>query len=102
MAEDINKVENQLKDLSQEEKDQILESFTQFKNYLSEQVSKGEKLGLSEETLAKAAEKVADHLAKSEEPRNSEEKVLQELWKAAEGEEKHAIAHALLRMVQNQ
>lgn len=101
MAEEIKKVDNQLKDLSQEEKDQILESFTNFKNYLSEQVSKGEKLGLSEDMLAKATVKVADYLAKSEEPRNSEEKVLKELWKAAEdGQEKDAIAHALLRMVQ--
>ncbi|RHW37515.1 DUF3243 domain-containing protein [Lysinibacillus yapensis] len=97
---EINKVENQLRDLSQEEKDEILESFGNFKSYLSDQVSKGEKLGLSEETLAKATEKVADYLARSEEPRNKEEKVLQELWKSAEGNEKHAIAHALLRMVQ--
>jgi len=102
MAEDINKVDNQLRNLSQEEKDQILESFTSFKNYLNEQVSKGEKLGLNEEMLAMAAVKVADYLAQSEEPRNSEEKVLKELWKAAEdGQEKEAIAHALLRMVQN-
>lgn len=100
MAGDLNKVENKLEDLSQEEKDQILESFSNFKDYLNEQVSKGEKLGLSEEMLAKATEKVADYLAKSEDPRNREEKVLQELWKSAEGDEKHSIAHALLRMVQ--
>lgn len=100
MAEEINKVENRLQDLSQEEKDRILESFNNFKNYLNDQVSKGERLGLGEEALAKAAEKVADYLAKFEEPRNSEEKVLQELWTSAEGDEKHAIAHALLRMVQ--
>ncbi len=100
MAEEMNKVENRLQDLSQEEKDRILESFNNFKNYLNDQVSKGERLGLGEEALAKAAEKVADYLAKFEEPRNSEEKVLKELWTAAEGDEKHAIAHALLRMVQ--
>ncbi|MFC5465931.1 DUF3243 family protein [Lederbergia graminis] len=103
MAEGISNVENQLKDLSQKEKDQILESFTNFKNYLNKQVSKGEKLGLSDDMLAKATVVVADYLAKSEEPRNREEKVLKELWKSAkDGEEKDAIAHALLRMVQNQ
>ncbi|WP_233549499.1 DUF3243 family protein [Lysinibacillus yapensis] len=70
-----------------------LDSFTNFKNYLSEQGSKGEKLGLNEEVLAKAATKVADYLTESEKPRNREEKVLKELGKvAADGQEKEAIS----------
>ena len=35
-----------------------------------DKVSKGEKLGMNEEQLAKTAQKVADYLAKHEEPRN--------------------------------
>ncbi|ULG72719.1 DUF3243 domain-containing protein [Macrococcus brunensis] len=91
--------EQAVNNLSQEEKDQILESFNQFTSYLGSKVEKAEKLGFSEETVAKAAEKVADHLAKNEEPKNREEKVLNELWNNAEGEEKSAIARALVRMV---
>lgn len=62
--------------------------------------AKGERLGLSDDMLAKGAKFVADHLAKNEEPRNSEEKVLQELWKVADENEKKALASVLVKMVQ--
>ncbi len=94
--------EEQLNNLSQEDKDQILESFNNFKSYLNKQVGRAEKLGMSDDAIVKAAEKVADHLAKNVEPKNREEKVLNELWNNAQGEEKNAIASALVRMVQQE
>lgn len=59
--------------MSEEKKEDILSSFEGFKSYLGDKVSKGEKLGMNEEQLAKTAQKVADYLAKHEEPRNREE-----------------------------
>lgn len=55
---------------------------------------------MSNEQLALAAEKIADYLAAYEEPRNSEEKLLLELWKAGNKEERHRLAHMLVKMVQ--
>lgn len=97
---EINNINKKLEELSPEKKDQILESFSTFKSYLNDQLSKGERLGLSDDMLAKGAKFVADHLAKNEEPRNSEEKVLQELWKVADENEKKALASVLVKMVQ--
>lgn len=57
-------------------------------------------IGLNEELIAKAAEKIAGYLAAKEEPRNSEEKLLQELWKAGDKEQQHALAHMLVRVAQ--
>ncbi|TDM03860.1 DUF3243 domain-containing protein [Macrococcus carouselicus] len=94
--------EQAVNNMSQDDKDQILESFNQFKSYLGSKVEKAENLGFSDEAIAKAAEKVADLLAKNEEPKNREEKVLNELWNNAEGEEKSAIARVLVRMVQKE
>ncbi|TDM11878.1 DUF3243 domain-containing protein [Macrococcus lamae] len=94
--------EEQVNNMSQEDKDQILESFNNFKGYLNKQVGRAEKLGMGDDAIVKAAEKLADYLAKNEEPKNREEKVLNELWNNAEGEEKKAIASALVKMVQQE
>ena len=94
-----DKVQKELSKIDNEEKNQILENFNQFKQYLSEKVELGEKMGLSEEKLAKTTELVANYLAKHEEPRNREENLLMELWKSGSKEEQHMLSHMLLKMV---
>ena len=94
-----DKVKKELSKIDVEEKDQILENFNRFKQYLSEKVELGENMGLSEEKLAKTTELVANYLANHEEPRNREEKVLMELWKSGSKEEQHMLSHMLLEMV---
>ncbi|PLR78587.1 DUF3243 domain-containing protein [Bacillus sp. V3-13] len=93
------RVEAKLNDLGNEKKEEILANFDEFKSYLGDKVSKGKKLGLDEEQLANAAQKVGDYLAQKEEPRNREEKLLQELWQVASEEEKHMLAHMLVKLV---
>jgi len=56
-------------------------------------------MGLSEEKLAKTAELVASYLAKHEDPRNREEKLLMELWNSGSKEDQRTLAHMLLEMV---
>lgn len=98
MDTEIN-VEKELSKINEEEKDKILENFNQFKQYLSEKIELGEKMGLSEERLAKITESIANYLAKHEEPRNREEHLLMELWQSGEKEEQHMLAHMLLNMI---
>ncbi|MBS4197468.1 DUF3243 domain-containing protein [Lederbergia citri] len=93
------KVEQQLQQMDEEKKEDILASFDSFKSYLAKQVKKGEELGLSEESLAKAAEKVGNYLAAHEEPRNREEHLLKEMWKTADKNQQHQLAHILINMV---
>lgn len=94
-----DKVKKELSKINSEEKDQILENFNRFKQYLSEKVKLGENMGLSEEKLAKTTELVANYLSKHEEPRNREEKLLMELWKSGTEEEQHMLSHMLLELV---
>jgi hypothetical protein len=96
---DVSKVEDTANRMSESKKDEILSNFEEFKSYLHSKVEVGEKMGMSEETLAKTAEKVADYLAAHEEPRNSEENLLKELWKVGEQEERHMLAHMLVKLV---
>lgn len=95
-----NKVDDKLQQMDSSKKEEILSSFNEFKDYLSKYVHRGEKMGLEEEQLAKVAEIVAEYLSKHEEPRNAEEKLLQELWKVGEPDQRHQLAHLLVRLVQ--
>lgn len=100
MANENNPVDK-AQDMNQEEKDQILQSYDEFLSYLGDQVGKGEKLGMNEDQLAKSAKKLGDYLAKNEDPRNREEKVLKEMWSVAENEdEKKTVSRLLVRLTQ--
>ncbi|WP_160719236.1 DUF3243 domain-containing protein [Bacillus sp. USDA818B3_A] len=77
-----------------------LSSFDDFREFLSGKVRLGEKLGLDEEQLANSAQKVANYLAEKQPPKNSEERLLQELWNVGTEEEQHKLAHMLVRLVQ--
>ena len=93
-------VEEKIQSMGDEKKEDILASFNTFKNYLAEKVEQGQRMGMDEEQLAKTAQKVADYLAAHEEPRNREEKLLQELWKVGDEKQQHQLAHLLVRLVQ--
>lgn len=95
------RVEQKLNSISTEEKEEILKNFSTFTSYLSGKVTAGEKMGLSDEVLAKATEKVAGYLANHEEPRNREEHLLQQLWKNGDKDQQHALSHMLLNLVKN-
>ncbi|ANU14164.1 DUF3243 domain-containing protein [Planococcus halocryophilus] len=101
--ENINKqVEEKLSNTDEKKKEQILADFSVFINYLSEKVELGEKMGLSEERIAQLAEKVASHLAKKEEPKNSEEYLLQRLWQVGDKDQQHMLAHMLVKLAKDQ
>ena len=96
------RIDNKLDSIGTEEKEEILKNFSTFKSYLSGKVEAGEKMGLSEETLAKATEKVAGYLANHENPRNREEHLLQQLWKSADKDQQHTLSHMLLNLVKHE
>lgn len=86
--------------ISDERAEDILCSFDEFISYLSERIELGKKLGLNEEQLAVTAEKVAADLEENVEPKNREEQLLKELWKAGDDEEKYKLAHMLVRLTE--
>jgi hypothetical protein len=97
---DVNtgRVDDAIMNMESGQKDQILSDFEGFKNYLHKRIDMAGSFGLGEEQMAKIAERVADYLADHEQPRNREEMLLQELWKVGSPEERHMLAHMLVRM----
>lgn len=102
MADIQENIQNAINNMTEDKKDEILQNFGRFKEYLADKVSKGEALGLSEEQLARTTEMVAGYLAKHEDPKNREEHLLRELWNSGDKEQQHALAHMLLNMVKKQ
>lgn len=96
------KVEEKLSNTDNKKKEQILAEFSTFIDYLGDKVAMGEKMGLSEERLAQLATKVGDHLSKKEDPKNSEEYLLQRLWQVGDKEEQHMLAHMLVKLAKEQ
>ncbi|WP_322905876.1 DUF3243 domain-containing protein [Paenibacillus campi] len=96
-----DKVEPVIDRMSDERKKQILDDFEHFRSYLGKRIHMAESIGLGEESIAKVAQKIADYLAKHEEPQNNEEQLLYELWKVGDEEERHKLAHLLVKMVKS-
>ncbi|KUP21495.1 MULTISPECIES: DUF3243 domain-containing protein [unclassified Paenibacillus] len=94
----MGRVGDVLERIEPQQREQILDNFGEFQQYLSKRIHLAQKIGMGEEQLAVAAEKVADYLANHEEPRNSEQKLLQELWKVGNKEERHRLAHMLVKL----
>jgi hypothetical protein len=94
------KIADVMNRLDSSDKDKILQDFEGFRSYLAKRIRMAEAIGLSEEQMAITAQKVADYLARHEEPRNAEEQLLRELWKVGHEDERHKLAHMLVRLAQ--
>ncbi|MFA8438442.1 DUF3243 domain-containing protein [Pueribacillus sp. YX66] len=96
---ELERIEKKMDAMSPEKKDDILDNFNRFRSYLKDKVDMGERMGMDEHQLASAAEKVANYLARNEEPQNREQHLLKEMWLVADDDERHKLAHILVRMV---
>lgn len=97
---DVSKVDDAIQRIPEDQREGILANFEVFQTYLRKRIALAEGIGLNEEQLALAAEKIAGYLAEHEEPRNREEKLLQELWKVGNEEQRHQLAHMLVKLAQ--
>jgi len=92
------KIPEVLERIDPAERENILRNFDQFRSYLAKRIHMAETMGLDEEQIAAGAQKVAEYLVRHEEPRNAEEHLLQELWKVGREDERHMLAHMLVRL----
>lgn len=79
--------------------DPVASSWDGWKSQLASAVKLGESMQLTKEQITERAAQVGDFLAKRVDPNNPEQKVLKELWEAADEEEQQAIASTLVKLV---
>ncbi len=82
--------------------DQVSSSWEGWKQQLAQAVKIGERMDMSHDQMAERAEKIGDFLAQRVDPKNPEQKVLQELWQAADEDQQQAIAGAMIKLVSGQ
>jgi hypothetical protein len=79
----------------------VLDNFGQWKDFLAERLNHAEHEGMNHDTISNLATEIGGYLANHVEPKNEEEKVLADLWKVADENERHAIANMMVKLVQN-
>lgn len=79
----------------------VLDNFGTWKDYLKNKLEEAQQHGMSNETITNVAHHVGDYLSEQVDPKNEEQRLLQELWNAADEEEQQAIANTMIKLVQN-
>lgn len=77
----------------------ILDDFQDWKNFLSERVKQAKKMGMDQETIENLAYEIGDYLAKDVEPKNDEERLLRDMWNAADRNEQRVMAGLMVKML---
>jgi hypothetical protein len=77
----------------------VMESFEQWKEFLSKQVYQAREAGASQESIVNLASKIGNFLADKVDPKNREQRLLKELWDKGTPDERHAIASVITKMV---
>lgn len=80
----------------------VLDNFDSWKAFLADRLEQAQSQGMGQETISNMAYEVGDYLAANTNAKNSEEAVLQEIWNAASDDERHSLASAMVKLVQNQ
>lgn len=77
----------------------VLESFEQWKDFLSRQVTQAKSAGASENSIVDAATRIGNFLSDKVDPKNREQRLLKELWDRGDQNERHALAGMVTKMV---
>ncbi|GGA34609.1 hypothetical protein GCM10007416_04330 [Kroppenstedtia guangzhouensis] len=77
----------------------VLDNFQDWKNFLSQRVEQAQGMGMDKETITDVAQQIGNYLAKEISPQNSQERLLQELWNAADEQEQKTIAGLMVKLV---
>lgn len=76
----------------------VLENFERWKEFLGEKVDAAKSMGMSNEQITNVATKMGEFLADKVDPKNEQERLLQELWNCGEDEDRKTLAKLMVRM----
>jgi len=79
----------------------VLDNFDGWKKFLGDRLQNAEQSGMNEESIDNFASEIGDYLATNVDPKNEEQRVLSDLWGAADENQKQALAGAMVNLVKN-
>lgn len=75
-----------------------LSDWDDWKKTLGAAVDLGESVGMSEKTITNIAEKIGTFLSNNTHPANDEERLLKEMWDAADEDDRNVLAKLVVRI----
>ena len=79
----------------------VINDWDKWKKTLYNMVSMGETVGLSEDTITNLGSKIGEFLATNMDPENREQRLLKELFEAANKKEQETLTSVIIKMIQN-
>lgn len=76
----------------------VLDNFGKWKEILGEQVDRAQAMGMSDDQIAHAAEKIGDYLASKVDPQNPQQRLLKEMWEVCDQDEQHTLARVMVKL----
>ncbi|MTI71463.1 MAG: DUF3243 domain-containing protein [Firmicutes bacterium] len=80
---------------------ETLENWDKWKKSLGKAVDIGETIGMSDETINTIAERVGTFLANNVDAKNDEERLLKELWDAADENDRRVLSRLVVKITDN-
>lgn len=77
---------------------EIMENWHDWKKTLGKAVDLGETVGMSEKSITNVSEKVGTYLSNHVHPHNDEERLLKEMWDAADDEDRKVLAKIVVKI----
>lgn len=75
-----------------------MKDWGEWRHTLGKAVDLGETVGMSNDTITNIAERVGTFLSNNVDPRNDEERLLKELWDAANEEDRKVLAKLVTKL----
>lgn len=79
----------------------VLDNFEEWKSFLHERVSMAQSAGMNDKAISDMAYQIGDYLAEDVDPKNREQRVLQELWKVGSESEQKTLADLMVKLVKH-
>ncbi|WP_379126661.1 DUF3243 domain-containing protein [Paenibacillus sp. sgz500958] len=76
----------------------VIKNFDTWKKFLGDRVVQAEKIGMSDETIAKLAYEIGEFLDHKVDPQNASNRAIKELWDVGNESEKHTIATLMVKL----
>ncbi len=80
----------------------VLDNFQDWKDFLNNRVEQAYKIGMTNETVSNLAYQIGDYLSENVNPKNSEERLLKELWEASDEDQQKVFAQIMVNFVDKQ
>jgi len=79
----------------------VLSNFDGWKGFLGNRLQNAQQNGMEDGAINNIATEVGNYLAANVEPKNDEQRLLAELWNAADENQKQALAGTMVNLVKN-